>query len=69
MTITSNLRLAEMPGNVILPKGATRLPKDSVANVTQIVTIDKDDLLEQIGILSDEFMIRIDDGLRLVLSL
>jgi mRNA interferase MazF len=69
VTITSNLRLAEMPGNVILPKNATRLAKDSVANVTQIVTLDKNDLLERIGTLSDELMIQINEGLRLVLSL
>ncbi|WP_413161435.1 type II toxin-antitoxin system PemK/MazF family toxin [Capilliphycus salinus ALCB114379] len=39
--ITSNTRLAEAPGNLLLPHEATGLPRDSVANVSQILTIDK----------------------------
>jgi mRNA interferase MazF len=69
IVITSNLRLAQMPGNVALEKSAGRLSKDSVINVTQIVTIDRDDLLERIGSVPNDLMTRIDEGLRLVLSL
>ena len=47
--ITSNLRLAEAPGNVLLPSAASGLPKDSVANVSQILTLDKTFLVERVG--------------------
>jgi mRNA interferase MazF len=67
--ITTNLDLAEMPGNVLLKKNQSGLPKDSVANVTQIVTADKKLLLEHIGTLSERKMEQIEEGLRLVLSL
>jgi mRNA interferase MazF len=69
VVITTNLRLAEMPGNIMLRKSVVNLPKDSVINVTQVVTIDKHNLLERIGRLSDELIEQIEDGLRLVLSL
>ena len=49
--ITSNLKLAAVPGNVRLNKGAANLPKPSVAVVSQIATIDKSRLLEKIGTL------------------
>ena len=69
VVITTNLRLAEMPGNVTLRKSVVNLPKDSVINVTQVVTVDKHDLLERMGKLSDELIEQIENGLRLVLSL
>jgi mRNA interferase MazF len=47
--LTSNLRWAEAPGNVSLPARVTGLPKDSVANVSQIVALDKDLLTELTG--------------------
>lgn len=50
--LTSNLRWAEAPGNVALPSKATGLPKDSVANVSQLVTLDKSLLTERTGKLS-----------------
>jgi mRNA interferase MazF len=50
--VTSNLRLAEAPGNVLLASGATGLPKDSVANVSQTLTIDKGTLTDRVGKLS-----------------
>ena len=49
--ITSNLKLAAVPGNVRLNKGAANLPKPSVVVVSQIATIDKSRLLEKIGTL------------------
>ncbi len=54
VVITTNLRLAEMPGNILLKKNASPLPEDSVVNVTQIVTADKDVLLEYVGTLSEQ---------------
>ncbi len=44
VTATRNLRLAAMPGNVFLPAAVTGIPKDSVANVTQVATLDRVDL-------------------------
>ena len=67
--ITSNLDLAEMPGNVLIKKNQTELSKDSVVNVTQIVTVDKSELLEYVGTVSERKMEQIENGLRLVLSL
>ncbi len=47
--LTSNLRWADAPGNILLPARSTGLPKDSVANVSQIVAIDRTVLSEQVG--------------------
>jgi mRNA interferase MazF len=47
--LTSNLKWSIAPGNVELPAQVTNLPKDSVANVSQIVTLDKEDLTERVG--------------------
>lgn len=52
MPLTSNTRLATMPGNVLLSARKTGLPKDSVANVTQIIAIDRSLLVEEIGRIS-----------------
>ena len=69
VVLTTNLRLADSPGNVMLAKKTTGLPKDSVANVSQVVTIDRYFLAECSGSLPAGTMKLIDDGLRLVLSL
>jgi len=67
--LTSNLRLQTAPGNVFLPKLSTGLAKDSVVNVSQVVTLDKSFLTEQIRTISADRMADVDDGLRLVLNL
>lgn len=69
VVITTNLRLAEMPGNVLLKKNSSKLSKDSVVNITQIVTAGKNDLIEYVGALTARKMQQVDKGLRLVLSL
>jgi len=69
VVISSNLRLAEAPGNVILSRKCTGLPKKSVANVSQLITIDKSFLIERTGALNPELIQEIEEGLRLVLSL
>jgi len=69
VVLTTNIRLADSPGNVILSKKTTGLPKDSVANVSQVVTIDRYFLVDRSGNLPAGTMKLIDDGLRLVLSL
>jgi mRNA interferase MazF len=67
--ITSNLRLAEAPGNVSLPSKATDLPKDSVANISQLFTVDKTFLIECIGTIPQDLQEEIDEGLRSILYL
>ena len=54
--LTSNTRLAAMPGNILLPSGSTGLSKDSVANVTQIIAIDRSLLTEPIGRISRQHL-------------
>ena len=67
--IISNLNLAAAPGNVLLPRAASGLPKDSVANVSQILTLDKKFLVERIGSLPDDLKLDVDDGIRTILYL
>lgn len=69
LTLTSNIRLADAPGNVLLPRRDSSLPKDSVANVSQLVTLDRSELSERVGSLSAELLRQVDRGLRLVLDL
>ncbi len=67
--ITSNTALAAMPGNVFLPAAVSGLPKDSVINVTALVTLDKADLEEPVGCAPASLMDDVDRGLRRVLGL
>jgi mRNA interferase MazF len=67
--ITSNTALAAMPGNVFLPAVATGLPRDSVVNVTALVTLNKTDLSDRIGDIPSNIMHEVDRGLRRVLNL
>lgn len=69
VVLTTNLSLAEAPGNVLLSKRQTGLPKDCVANVSQLITADKSFLTERVGNLAASALERIEDGLRLVLNL
>ena len=66
--LTSNLRRANSPGNVLLEAGEADLPEQSVVNVSQILTIDKSQLGEKIGTLSAKRVGQILDGIRLVLE-
>lgn len=65
-TITSNLKRAQAPGNVLLEEGEANLSKKSVVNVSQIFTVDKRDLIEKIGALAPERIRDILDGVRLL---
>jgi len=67
--LSSSLRLRAAPGNVFLTKRATKLPKDSVVNVSQVITLDKSFLAERISTIPADKMRGVDDGLRLVLNL
>jgi mRNA interferase MazF len=51
VALTSNLRWVDAPGNVLLTAKVTGLPKNSVANVSQLVTLDRETLTERIGVL------------------
>lgn len=64
--ITSNLQRADAPGNVYLNKGDARLPRASVVNVSQILTVDKLDLGVRIGRLPDSALTATLSGLRLL---
>ena len=66
--MTSNLRRAKAPGNVLLEEGEGGLPKRSVVNVSQIYTVDKSQLDERIGTLSAARLREILDGIQLVLE-
>ena len=67
--ITSNTRLAKAPGNVVLSKKASGLKKESVANVSQLITIDRQNLSDAVGRLPAQKLREIDDGIRLALAI
>ncbi|WP_286194147.1 type II toxin-antitoxin system PemK/MazF family toxin [Scytonema millei] len=64
-----NIELANAPGNVLLPQNITDLSRDSVANVSQIFTVDKAFLTERVGSLPASLQEEVDEGLRTVLYL
>ena len=69
VALTTNIRLLDAPGNVLLPANATGLPKDSVANVSQIITVDRDFLLALAGRVRGQALRDVERGLRSVLGL
>jgi len=69
VALSSNLKLSQAPGNLLLPRKTTGLAKDSVANVSQVITVDKRFLTEQIGVLPAYLLGQVEDGLRLILDL
>ena len=69
LSLTSNLRYQDLPGNIYLSKQHSGLAKDSVINVTQIAALDKVWLDEFVGELPWSIMVQVDDGLRLILGL
>ena len=68
-SISTNLRLADAPGNLRLRAAETGLPKASVVNVSQLLTVSREFLTEKAGTLSANHMNRVAQGLRLVLAL
>jgi len=66
--LTSNLKLARVPGNIRLKKGVANLPKPSLVIVSQIATVDKSRLLGKIGTLSKEKLAQVIDGSRQVIN-
>lgn len=66
--LTSNLKRAKAPGNVLLSRSEANLKKQSVVNISQIVTVDKADLVEKIGTLSSDRVNQIIEGIRLLIE-
>lgn len=60
--LTSNLKYAQLPGNVLLEEGEANLPKASVVNVSQLLTVDKTQLGDYIGTLSTKRLYKILEG-------
>jgi mRNA interferase MazF len=66
--LTSNLKRAEAPGNVLLKKGEAHLPRQSVVNVSQVLAVDKNELTEYLGTLTPQRLREILNGIKLVLD-
>jgi mRNA interferase MazF len=66
--LTSNLRWADAPGNVLLDEGVTGLPRASVANVSQITTLDRDWLTDKAGELSERELQLVLSGIEVLLG-
>jgi len=66
--LTSNMKWSEAPGNVMLSKRSTGLEKDSVANVSLLVALDKHQLIEQVGRISRRQLERVMVGIDIVLG-
>lgn len=66
--LTSNLKRAGAPGNVLLSMGEANLKRKSVVNISQVVTVDKSDLIEKIGTLSPSRVRQIIDGIELLVE-
>ena len=69
VSITTNMRWANAPGNVLIPASASGLRRDAVANASQLSAVDRSVLVKRIGRLSKPLMADVDIGLRLVLAL
>ncbi len=67
--VTSNLRLAEAPGNVRLLRGMGGLSRESVINVSQLLTLDKQLLTARVGRVPPETLRNVDAGIKLVLAI
>jgi mRNA interferase MazF len=68
VVLTSNLRWSDAPGNVLLASRMTQLPRDSVANVSQIVTLDREALTERVGAVSKTSLDLVLSGIGIVLG-
>lgn len=66
--LTSNIKRAKAPGNVLLSKGEANLKRDSVVNISQIVTVDKTDLMKKIGSLPQPRIKQIINGIKVLIE-
>jgi mRNA interferase MazF len=69
VVMTRNTGLAALPGNVSVPASVSGLPHDSVVNVTQVVTLDRESLMDRVTHVPDWLMEQVSDGLRRALAL
>jgi mRNA interferase MazF len=69
LALTTNLNLVSSPGNVLIASKDSGLPRDSVANVSQVITVDKNFLTERVGRIQGQVLTEIEDGLRMILNL
>ena len=69
VAVTTNLALVQMPGNVLIDTAASGLEQDSVVNITQVITIDRQFLRIRIGSLPQNILQRVEQGLRLIQGL
>lgn len=69
LVLSSSMRLLDAPGNVLLPRKNTGLSRDSVALVTQVVTLSRKNLVRRTGALNRPLMDQVEEGLRLVSDL
>jgi len=69
VVLSTNRRLVDAPGNVLIPAKASGLRRDSVANVSQVITVDREFLIELAGRVRGQFLKDVENGLRLVLGL
>jgi mRNA interferase MazF len=67
--ITSNMARGDDPGNVVLPRAASGLPRPSVVNASQLATLDRSALVSKVGRLSRHHLGRVAEGIRMVLAL
>ncbi len=67
--LTTNMNLANAPGNVTLSRKETNLSKDSIVNVSQIVTLDRERFINKVSELKTKSINKIEEGIKLVLSL
>ena len=66
--ITSNISQAQVPGNILLEKSATGLDKTSVVNFSQIITVDKSRFIEQVSMLSKNYINKINESIRYIFN-
>jgi len=66
--ITSNIKQAQVPGNILLEKSNTGLDKTSVINFSQIITVDKTRFIEQVSMLPKNYITKINESIRYVFN-
>ncbi len=69
IVVTSNLKLSNAPGNVLLKAKDSGLPRDSVLNISQVITVDKKFIKQKVKRLSNKTLQQVEEGLRLILEL
>ena len=69
LVITSTIKYGDLPGNVTLRKGEANMPKRCVINVSQIKSVNKNNIKEKIGTLSKDKMADVEEGIRLIIDL